>query len=191
MSRRGWVIVAILVASCVGLRPGEAEAAKATIFDTGYKVKGDLVLIRFGVEGAFTKEMVDAIQSGLPTTFTFQIRLFRDLPQLPDERIYTSQIQRTVRYDTLHQQYDVSTGDDHWIVKSLPEAQRLMTRLDDVAVALKASLDPKEKYYAMVKAELAEVKLPFVFSFLRSFAQIWDFETPWTRIDVAREEPAK
>ena len=43
----------------------------------------------------------------------------------------------------------------------------------------------------MVKAELAAVKLPFAISFLRTFVRAWDFETFWTRIDVAGREPKK
>jgi hypothetical protein len=176
------------------LRPDRAVAAntaKATIADAGVKFQRGLVLLRFRVDGAFTPEMVEAIQSGLPTVFKFQLRLFRDLDKVPDERVYASQLDRTIVYDTLRQQYDVSTGDDHWTAKSLDEAERLMTRLDDIAVALVAGLDPESRYYAIVKAELAEVRLPFVLSFLRSFVQIWDFETPWTRIEIPAREAAK
>jgi hypothetical protein len=173
------------------LRPDAVRAATATITDTGVKFQRGLVLLRFRVDGAFTPEMVEAIQSGLPTTFKFQIRLFRDLDKGPDERVYASQLERTVVYDTLRQQYDVSTGADHWTAKSLDDAERLMTRLDDVAVALVAGLDPNARYYAIVKAELSEVQLPFVLSFLRSFVQIWDFETPWARIEIPQGGTAK
>ena len=171
----------------VAFIPQIAEARRPLIVDTGSESMANLVLVRFRVEGAFAEDIVEAIQTGAPTTFTYLFRLFQERPSLVDPRVFSMQIQRTIQYDTLRQEYEVGIDGERHVAHSLAEAERLMTDLEEIAVAVVSSLDPNYSYYVMVKAELAEVRLPFVFSFLRFLVAPFDFETRWARIDIALE----
>lgn len=175
------LIIALSVAFC----PQSAFARRATIVDTKSSRHINLQMVGFRVQGAFTENLTEAIQTGAPTTFTYLIRMFEVVPGMPDKRIFSFQILRTIQYNTLKREYIITSRQDkRWIVKDLVAAEQRMTVLEEVPVALLSSLEKEKEYYVMVKAELGEVQVPWVFSFLRFLVQIWDFETSWTSIAI-------
>lgn len=173
-------VVALGVAFCP--QPAHADA---TIDGLRYFREGDLLLVAFRLQGAFTDKIVEAIDSGAPATFRYNIRLYRHVPNLVDDRVISFQIERTIRYDTLTQKYRIASNGQRWLAGSRVEAERLMTELLDVPVAHISKLDPSFSYFITVKAELADLQLPFVTGFLRYLFTPWNFETGWVRIKIA------
>src|SRR5713226_8803065 len=59
------------------------------------------VWVSFELSDAFTPEVQDAIHSGLPTTFTYDVEVRRDVPLWPDRTLASATIAVTVTYDSL------------------------------------------------------------------------------------------
>jgi hypothetical protein len=178
-----FIVIACAVALAgVAFSPQPASAAKASITNTGMRQNGDLVTVHFRVEGAFTDKIIEAINSGALTTFRYSLRVYREVPNLMDERLLSYELSRTIRYDTLKQEYLIASDGEEWVFTAWDEAQRKMTRLTDLPVAVKTTFDGSSRYYVLVKADLENVDLPF-FNFFRFLFSPWTFETPWTRID--------
>jgi hypothetical protein len=70
------------------------------------------VLVSFSVPGALTDELREAIQSGLPTTFTYDVELRQTSALWFDRLVSSATIAVTVRYDNLTRRYQVTEMQD-------------------------------------------------------------------------------
>ena len=173
---------------------GEAGARDARIINSQSHVGGQAYLVSFQVEGAFTPDLEEAIRSGVPTSFTYYFRIFRDVPGWrPDERVFEFQVRRTVHYDNIRQTYTILMGEkgSTVTVKSLEAAREKMTVFKDMPVAMVSALPSEDPYYLSVKAEMERVQFPFPFGmdFVFFFTSLWDFQTKWTRIELKPATP--
>src|SRR6202521_1720775 len=64
--------------------------------------------VSFEMSGGFTPEVRDAIHSGLPTTFTYDYDMRRDVPLWPDRTLASATIAVTVTYDNLMRRHQLS-----------------------------------------------------------------------------------
>ena len=68
--------------------PLTAAPPNPTIENLGATANAGKVSVRFRLAGAFENgEMVEALKSGLPTSFTYSIEIFRDRPNWFDEGV--------------------------------------------------------------------------------------------------------
>jgi hypothetical protein len=67
-------------------------------------VRDDSVLVTFELTDGFTEQVKDAIQSGLKTTFTYNVELRLDVPAWVDRTIATAVVTNSVEYDNLTRQ---------------------------------------------------------------------------------------
>ncbi|MPY87658.1 MAG: DUF4390 domain-containing protein [Luteitalea sp.] len=70
------------------------------------------VLVSFSMPDALTDELHEAIQSGLPTTFTYYVELRRTSAIWPDRLVASATIAVMVRYDNLTRRYQVTQMQD-------------------------------------------------------------------------------
>lgn len=152
------------------------------------------VLVDGTLEEAFTEKMMEALHSGVPLTFIFNVELLRDVSFYPDEVISQNRITHTVQYDTLKKTYEFtsrSTASERKVVTKKSELVReLMMTLKDVPLASVYLLDPDERYYVRVKAEMVnEDGLWFPFNWLLFFVPIHDFETSWVESSMLKVDP--
>src|SRR5438045_3481474 len=72
------------------------------------------VWVSYELSDGYTPEVRDAIRSGLPTTFTYDIEMRRNVPFWPDRTLASTTIAVTVTYDTLTRRHQLSrTVDGH------------------------------------------------------------------------------
>jgi len=173
----------ILAAACLLLALSSAAMAKKVgITDCAVTNNRDDLLVFFTVKGAFTKEMVEAIQNGIPTTFSFFIRLEEDQALWFKKRIAAKNFTHTIKYNNLKNEYVVkrSWEDNKAITTdSFEQAKSLMAEIKSFRLT---ALDPLEKghrYQIRAKAELDKVTLPFNLHYILFFTALWDFETSW------------
>jgi hypothetical protein len=76
------------------------------------------VLVSFVTDAAVNTETERAIQSGLPTTFTYDVELRRASTFWFDKLMGSARIAVTVRYDTLTRRYQVSLMQDGRVAES-------------------------------------------------------------------------
>lgn len=161
--------------------PLPAFCQKATIHDIQAERADGVWKISFDVKNCFTEKMEEAIQSGIPTTFTFYINLHQKRGWWKDRKLASVELRHTVQYHPIQKVYQIKLGDDHSAraASSLEEAKKLMSSVKEVSVRSSSPMEPGVPAYFRIKAELDPVRLPLHLEYLFFFVSLWDFETDW------------
>ncbi len=151
---------------------------------TGIKLANtrDDLLTYFEVQNAFTEKAIQAVENGIPTSFSFYVTLYKTTSTLFDKTIADIQIKSTVKYNSLKEEYTVSRDwkdEKPSVTKSFEEAQTWMAEVDNLAVIPLDQLIKGDKYQIRIKAELEKVTLPLSLHYIFFFVSFWDFETDW------------
>jgi hypothetical protein len=165
---------------------GLAMAKEAKLTNIIVTNTRDDLLIYLSVEGAFTPKMEDAINSGVPTTFSFFVNLYRTRSLWPDKEMADLTITHTIKYNSLKKEYTVSRswdGNSPVVVGTFDEARKLMIEIDSLKVVPLALLEKGKQYQIQAKAKLSRVTLPYYLHYVLFFLSLWDFETDWYTID--------
>lgn len=143
------------------------------------------ILLAFNVKGAFTKEMEDAINSGIPTTFTFIVELHKERTLWFNEKVLDLKFRHVVQYDTLKSEYKITMEErgqmQDRIVRlaDFSQVKELMTKVEGILVPFSEIPKKDSKYVLRIKAELDTVNLFFPLNYMLFFVSLWDFETDW------------
>jgi hypothetical protein len=114
------------------------------------------VLVSFELSQGFTPDVRDAIQSGLATTFSYEIEL-RQGSTLFDKTVASVTITASVRFDNLTRRYQMSRSIDGRVEDARPTedqqaVQQWLTHFERVPVTPTAALEPNGEYYVRVRA---------------------------------------
>lgn len=145
------------------------------------------LLVYFTVEDCFTADMIRAIESGIPTTFTFYVQLNERRQFWPDRTIDEIKVRHTIRYDQLKDLYELRLSDDEdevITVADFEEARRLMSEVVALEVIPLARLNKGTRYRLRMMAELEKIRLPLNLHYVFFFLSLWNFETDWYAVDV-------
>lgn len=160
---------------------GEAQLTDIIITNTR-----DDLLLYMGIEGCFSHEVTKAIMSGVPATFSTFIGLYKVRRFVMDRQISAVQIAHTIKYDPMKKEFSITRSWDKnspLITTSFPEAQKMMSRIDNLKIASLDQLTKGSQYQIRAKAELDEVRLPFYLHYVLFFVSMWDLETDWYTVD--------
>jgi hypothetical protein len=162
-----------------------AAVAKPAITKVSLNTEKELITLDAELIDAFSEKIKEAIESGVPMTFTYEIELRKQSSVFGDEVVSQNIVTQTVQFDTLKKVYQFSSQGKNVnrqiSTKSIERYQELMLTLKDIPVAHVFKLDPDEKYYVRVKAEMEAEGLWFPFNYLLFFVPFNNFETPWTQ----------
>jgi hypothetical protein len=111
MAVRLMVTLAASVA-LMGLGASAEEASVGSIIHVAPRVQDGMVLVSFTTDHALTPAVEQAIQSGLPTTFTYDVELRQSSTFWFDKLVGSARIAVTVRYEALTRRYHVSLMQD-------------------------------------------------------------------------------
>ena len=157
-----------------------SAAGKASLEDVAV-TRDQGMKVSFVVRDAIKKDIKEAIESGIPTSFTFIVKINRKRGFWLDKNIGKWKFNHTVRYDNLKDEYEVyleETGKKK-IVKDFNEMVELMITGKDISLLPLPALKEGEEYVLRLKAKLDTVSLPFRLDYILLFVKLWDFETPW------------
>lgn len=146
----------------------------------------DDLLTYFDVKQAFSDKIVEAVQSGIPTTFSFYVTLYKTDGSWFDKKVSDIQIKSTLKYDPLKKEYTVIRRwkeDKETLTQSFENAKSLMTEIDNLKIIGLKHLVKGDKYQLRIKAELDKVTLPLSLHYVLFFVSFWDFETNWYLIN--------
>jgi len=163
-----------------------ALAQEATLKNIIVTNTRDNLLIYLMVDGAFEEKLVSVINSGVPTTFSFFVNLYRKRAFWIDKKIASLTLVHTIKYDNLKNTYTVTRSWDTTapqVVDHFDEATKLMTEIDSLKVAPLDLLQKGQRYQIRTKAELSRITLPLYLHYVLFFVSLWDFETDWYTID--------
>ena len=115
------------------------------------------VLVSFELSEGFTAQVRDEIQSGLPTTFAYDVELRRGVSTWFDRTLAAVTITVTVRFDNLTRRYQLSRAVDGRVedarpTEDLDAVRRWMTRFDRVPLSPTAALEANGEYDVRVRA---------------------------------------
>ena len=113
------------------------------------------LLVSFELEGAFTGELRDTIQSGLQTTFTYDVALRQEAAFWPDNTVGTVTLEASVRFDSLTEQYAVvrtldGRVEDTVILENEPSVRQYLTRFERLPLFSTTALRPNRAYRVRV-----------------------------------------
>src|SRR5205823_8232068 len=95
------------------------------------------VSVRFTMAHAFDRaQTVQGLQSGVPTTLTYVVEIYRDRPHWFDEGIARARIEVIATFNSLTREYLLNYRRDHKLVRSetfndQASLQRVMTSIDE------------------------------------------------------------
>jgi hypothetical protein len=141
------------------------------------------VSVRFSLAGAFANgEMIEALQSGLPTSFTYVVEIFRDRPNWFDDGIARARIEVICTFNSVTREYLLNYRRDDRLVRSetfsdLPALERGMTTVEELDLFDIGRRKPY-KLKVRAKADLMRGWLMYVIP--------WEVSTRWreTRVQV-------
>ena len=176
--------LAFILSLLLAIPLAAAEPPKPTIENLSALAAGGKVSVRFSVEGAFRNgELVEALQSGVPTSFTYFIEIFRDRPWWLDAGVARARVEVICTFNSVTREYLLNYRRDRHLVRSetftdLPALVQRMTVIDEPDLFAIG----KRKAYKMkvrVKADLMRGWLAYVIP--------WEVSTRWreTRVKVA------
>lgn len=153
------------------------------------------IQMSFEIKNAFTKEIEEGIKSGIPTSFTFFVELYRKRGLWFNEQLNSMTFKHTVKYDTLKEEYEIvldekplgsdfgepkqSLGRVPIRVKEIEQAKEIMASADNITMKLVSALQKGEQYQLRIKATLDAVNLPFPLNYMLFFVSFWNYETGW------------
>jgi hypothetical protein len=133
------------------------------------------VFVSFELSDGLTSEVQDAIQSGLATTFSYEVELRHGSAAWFDRTVAALTITATVRFDNLTRRYQMSRTLDGRVEDAQPTEdqdamRRWMTRFDRVPLSATASLETNGEYYVRVRARTRPHNAWFVWPWDRASA---------------------
>jgi len=146
----------------------------------------DDLLTYFDVKKAFTDKINQAVLSGIPTTFSFYISLYKTDGSWFDKKAASIQIKSTLKYNSLKKEFSISRpwkNEPAITTQSFEEAKSLMTEIDNLKIIPLNQLVKGDKYQLRIKAELEKFTLPLSLHYVFFFVSFWDFETNWYLIN--------
>ncbi len=159
--------------------------ATPTISKINLNAGKELITLDAELIDAFNEKIKEAIEGGVAMTFTYEIELLKQSSVFGDDVVSQNKVTHTVQYDTLKKIYQFSSQGKNVnrtvTTKSMEKYQQLMLTLKDIPIAHVFKLDPEEKYYARVKAEMEADGLWFPFNYLLFFIPFSEFETSWAQ----------
>jgi hypothetical protein len=129
--------------------------------------------------------MEEAIKTGIATTFTYHINLYQKRSLWNDKPITAVTFSKTLKYDTLKDEYVVSdtsgktNGESRLVLASLVEAKKTMNTVQIPSYYPMWKLERNKDYYLKIKAESKGVEPPLYLHYLLFFLKWMNFETDW------------
>lgn len=141
------------------------------------------VLLYSRLQEGFPQDLLEAVNSGIPTTITYYMKLFRKRGMWFDEEVLSKIIKHVVKYDALKKQYRVSEINGLFssikVTKQQATMVQWMSEIDGQPLIPFHLLQPGEAYYVKVMADLKAVNSPFPLSHIPFLTSLWDTGTSW------------
>jgi Domain of unknown function (DUF4390) len=132
--------------------------ADAKIPEIKVQIDGERVLVSFALKGAFDHRLWERVDSGLPTSFVYQIELDRDRQRWWDKKLVDATLEVVAMYDAVARSYTVNCklNDkliESKIVRDHKALEEAMTTVDRLPIFEVADLPKGERALIKIQAE--------------------------------------
>ncbi len=164
-------------------------ALSATDDQGGIRIKDIIVvqkngeLLVFGsLLGVFSPKLLEAIHSGVPTKFIFDVSLLRSRKLIHDLEVSSRQLHHQVKYSALKKTYTFHLKEgakdiEKKVTKSQGKMMDWMRELNGAPILSGEALPPNNRYYVKIRARLNYVDFVFPFNYLLAF---WGKKSDWS-----------
>lgn len=143
------------------------------------------LLLYANLEGAFSKEMDEALFNGTPLLITYNIRLLRERGLWLDEEITSIRIQHQMIYDITKGlcqfAWEEPLKKGTRATRNLPTAMKWMKELSRVKITDFRSLPSDRRYYILIKADIRQGTGAFPLYINWFFRAGTNLSTSWQR----------
>ena len=183
-----WVVMTVFIL----MNTFNVEAAPSLV-NIGVGTKGKIVVINAHLLEGFTNNIEEAIESGVPITFTFEAELRQVNDFWNDTLISSNTINHTIKYDSLKKVYrftEFGKGVKRKIAtRNKQKYQQMMLTLDNIPISSARRLSFNEKYYVRIKASLETDRFWFPFNHLFFFLPFDSFDAAWAESSPLSIDP--
>ena len=169
------------------------SAVSPDVVNIGVGTNGKYVVMNARLVDGFTEKILEAIENGVPMGFTFEIELRKDNTLWVDSLVSSNKVRHRVQFDSLKKIYRFSESGKNIrrkiITRKESRYQKLMLTLKNIPIAPIYKLDPNEKYYVRVKADLETDRFWFPFNYIFFFVPFSAFETSWAQTSPLSIDP--
>ena len=169
------------------------SAVSPDVVNIGVGTNGKYLVMNARLVDGFTEKILEAIENGIPIGFTFEIELRKDNTLWVDSLVSSNKVRHRVQFDSLKKIYRFSESGKNVkrkiITRKESRYQKLMLTLKDIPIAPIYKLDPNEKYYVRVKADLETDRFWFPFNYIFFFVPFNAFETSWAQTSPLSIDP--
>lgn len=137
-----------------------AGAREPAIRDLSIALDGVQVLVSFQLEHGLSAELVERIESGLPSGFVYELELARDRQRWWDAGLASARLEVIAMYNAVTHEFLVNFKQDGELVDSRvltdrAELERALTRFSAYPVFTLDDPSPRERYLVRTRVELA------------------------------------
>ncbi|MBT5549533.1 MAG: DUF4390 domain-containing protein [Nitrospina sp.] len=169
------------------------SAVSPDVVNIGVGTNDKYVVINARLVDGFTEKILEVIENGVPMGFTFDIELRKANTLWVDSLVSSNQVRHQIQFDSLKKAYKFSEFGKNIkrkiITRKKTRYQQLMLTLKDIPIAPIYKLDPNEKYYVRVKADLETDRFWFPFNYIFFFVPFSEFETSWAQTSPLSIDP--
>ena len=169
------------------------SAVSPDVVNIGVGTNGKYLVMNARLVDGFTEKILEAIENGIPMGFTFEIELRKDNTLWVDSLVSSNKVRHRVQFDSLKKIYRFSESGKSVkrkiITRKESRYQKLMLTLKNIPIAPIYKLDPNEKYYVRVKADLETDRFWFPFNYIFFFVPFNAFETSWAQTSPLSIDP--
>ena len=128
-------------------------------------------------------DLEKAILAGVPTTFIYKIEFYQDNKNWFDERLALIEVKKNIKYDQVKKTFYLTSNFQKSTegFQKFEEARMAIAEINGIPVISIKDLKENQRYYARIKLEWENYRLPFYAAFVRIFLSLRDFETDWYR----------
>jgi len=146
-------------------------------------LNGREVAVSFRLENGFQREVVERLESGLPTGFSFDLQLMRDRAHWWDEELDASRFEVVAMFNAVTREYLVNTKKDGRLIDSKTlrdegDLARAMTVFTALPAFTLDNPSPHERYLVRARVETGTTEILGVFPHA--------LRTPWLESNKVR-----
>lgn len=135
-----------------------AATAGPRVGELSIVIAGGQVLVSFELQGGFTPELTQRMESGLPTGFVYELELARDR-QWWDDTIDSTRLEVVAMFNAVTREYLVNTKLEGKLIDSATlrdpgDLERAMTRFTALPVFTLSPSAQKARYLVRARVEL-------------------------------------
>lgn len=147
----------------------------------------DELMLYCKVKDAFTREISDALQKGVPATISFYIFVYQKKDAWLNKKMVEMEVKSTLKYSALKERFSVIrpwAGEKPVMTPSFDEAKSFVSDLYALPILPLHRLKKGEEYEIRIKAEMNGDSPSRYAQYFILFASMWNVETDWYKVNI-------